>query len=70
LMMLFSITICLISFVIWIIMLIDVIRRDFPNPNDKVLWLIVVILGGIIDAIVYYFVIKRKANKPVQQANP
>lgn len=51
-------------------MLIDVIRRDFPNPNDKVLWLIVVILGGIIDAIVYYFVIKRKANKPVQQANP
>jgi TctA family transporter len=46
-------------FVIWIIMLIDVIQRKFKQENDKVMWILIVVLAGFIGAIIYYFMIKR-----------
>lgn len=54
------------SIVFWIIMLIDCVGRDdkdFPNPsqNTKLIWILVLILGGQIGAIIYYFVVKRAA---------
>ena len=44
------------SFVFWIIEIIDVARREFPDPNTKVLWLLIVILLHGIGALIYYFV--------------
>ena len=41
----------------WIWMLVDCATREF---NDKVVWIIVLMFAGIIGAIVYYFVIKKK----------
>jgi hypothetical protein len=52
--------------IFWIVMLVDVIKReesDFPSKagdNQKLLWLLIVILGGTIGAIVYYFMVYRK----------
>jgi hypothetical protein len=53
----------------WIVVLVDVLQRepaDFPNaragredPNDRLIWTLVVVLAGIIGAIVYYFVVMR-----------
>lgn len=51
----------LASIVLWIWMLVDVAQRKFENENDRLLWLLIVILGGGIGALIYYFVIKRKA---------
>jgi len=53
-----------IGFIFWIWALIDVIRRQFPNQNDKTLWLIVVILLYWVGAIVYLIAGRKKGNIP------
>ena len=53
---------CILLFIFWIFMIIDVANRKFKNENDKIVWILVVILAGIIGALIYYFVIK-KPNK-------
>ncbi len=49
----------ILSLVFWIFMVIDVAQRKFKNENDKILWILVVVLAGIIGAIIYYFMIKK-----------
>ena len=49
-----------IPFILWIAMLVHAIRNNIP---DKVLWVIVLILGGTIGGIVYYFAVYSKHNK-------
>ncbi len=67
--MFFFVVIGIALFVFWILMLVDVIKRDesqFPGStgNSKVLWLVIVIVLSYIGAIVYYFAVKRKAPLP------
>ena len=49
--------------VFWIFMIVDVVEREFPKQEDKTMWILIVVLTGIIGAIVYYFMIKRKDKK-------
>jgi TctA family transporter len=51
------------GFVLWIVMLIDVIQRKFENDNDRILWVLVVVLTGMIGAAIYYLVVKSKDKK-------
>jgi len=55
----FIILLSLASFVFWIIELVDVARREFRDPNTKLLWLLVVVLAHGLGALIYYF-----AGKP------
>lgn len=51
--------------VFWVYMLVDSVKREYKNPNDKILWVLIVVLAGLIGAIIYYFVVKREEdNKP------
>jgi len=50
--------------VFWVIQLIDVARREFSDPNAKIVWLLVVILGSVIGALVYHFVGKPQGRLP------
>jgi len=43
--------------VFWIMMLVDAIKHE---DKDKMIWVLVLIFTGIIGAVVYYFVKKRK----------
>lgn len=52
----------LVAFIFWILMLIDAAKRKFPGENDQLIWILIIVLAGIIGAIIYYFVIKRKNN--------
>jgi len=55
--------VALVGFVLWILMIIDCARRDdFKGENDKLLWILILIFGGIIGAVIYYFVVKKKKN--------
>lgn len=48
------------AFVFWILMIVDVAKRNFKNENDKIMWILIVILTGIIGALIYYFMVKKK----------
>ena len=57
------IALAILSFIFWIFMIIDVANRKFKSENDKIVWILVVILAGIIGALIYYFVIKKSDKK-------
>ena len=58
-MVLAIIALSILAFIFWIFMIIDVAKRDFKKENDKILWILVIVLAGIIGALIYYFVIKK-----------
>lgn len=53
----------ILLFVFWLWMLIDCITREFPGPNDKLAWVLVVVLLGFIGAAIYYFVGRPRGTK-------
>ena len=36
--------------------LVDVVRSDFKGPNDKVIWVIIILFLNIIGAVLYFFI--------------
>ena len=54
----------LLVFAFWIWMLVDVLRKDFPGENEKVIWVLVVVLLSWIGALVYFFVGRQKGQLP------
>lgn len=46
--------------IFWVWMLIDCAKRNYTGPNDKVIWILIIIFTGIVGAIIYYFIVKRK----------
>lgn len=57
------------TMVLWVLAIVDAATRndwEYPNAlqgrpstNDKMMWLLVVILAGVVGALVYYFVVMR-----------
>lgn len=43
----------------WIWTIVDVARSRFESPNQKIVWLLVVILLGFIGAIIYHLFGRR-----------
>ena len=64
--MFFFIALGIAAFIFWILMLVDCAKRKFTSDNEKVVWIIIIALLGVIGAIVYYFVIKLPAKKKVK----
>ena len=54
------ITLIICLFVFWIWMLIDCIGRKFKGDNERLLWVLIIVLGGFIGAALYYFLVKNK----------
>lgn len=47
----------LIFLIFWIWAIIDCARRSFRNDVEKIVWIIVIVLGSWIGLLVYYIVI-------------
>jgi hypothetical protein len=58
--MLFFFVLGILVFIFWIAMLVDCLKRKFKNDSDRIVWTLVIIFIGIIGALIYYFVVKRK----------
>lgn len=56
----FVASIIFVTTVFWILMLIHAASKEIEN---KALWLIIILFLGFIGAVVYYFAIKRPADK-------
>ncbi len=54
----------ILGFILFLWALIDCIRRQFPNPNDKVLWLVLIILIGWIGPVLYLIIGRKKGTLP------
>lgn len=63
-MIIFWLVFGLATLIFWIWALIDVIRREFPNPNDKILWIVLIIVLGILGSILYLIIGRRKGTIP------
>jgi hypothetical protein len=58
----------------WIVAVVDVVQRapeDFPNacsgrddPSERMIWLLIVLLVGVIGAVVYYFIVMKPYPRP------
>lgn len=57
----FFVSIGLLAFWIW--MLVDCCTREFPGSNDKVVWILVIVLASWLGALIYYFVGRPKGKK-------
>lgn len=53
-----------VGFILWLWALIDCIRRNFTNPNDKILWLVLIILIAWIGPILYLIIGRKKGTIP------
>lgn len=56
-----------LGFVLFLWALIDCIRRQFPNQNDKILWLVLIVLIGWIGPILYLIIGRKKGTIPASQ---
>ncbi|MEZ5359657.1 MAG: PLDc N-terminal domain-containing protein [Candidatus Zixiibacteriota bacterium] len=43
-----------------IVTLVDAVRRKYEQPNDKIMWVALMLCTGFIGSIIYYFEILRK----------
>ena len=51
-----------LGLVLFLWALIDCIRREFANPNDKILWLVLIILIGWLGPILYLIIGRKKGT--------
>ncbi len=53
-----AIAFCALAFWIW--MLVDCIKHESSEGNDKIVWVIIIVATKLIGAIVYYFARRQK----------
>ena len=58
----------LASWVVTILAAYDCARRDFPDPNTRALWCVLSVVTKWLGALVYYIVVYRTNDPPVQQS--
>ena len=63
LLFLIFIAIFVLAFIFWIFMIIDCAKRTFKDDTEKIVWILVIVLVGILGAIIYYFVVKAQDKK-------
>ncbi len=49
----------LVFIAFWLWMLVDCLKREFKKSDEKVIWILVILLAQFIGAVIYYFLIKR-----------
>lgn len=53
-------TINVVGMIFWVFMLVDLVKREFPKKDGKLMWLLIVLLTSYIGALIYYFLVKKK----------
>ena len=50
----------IVGFIFWVIMLIDCLKRNFTNPKEKTVWVLLLIFLNIIAVSYYYYKFYKK----------
>jgi len=59
LLVLILIAVFISAFVFWILMIIDCAKRKMSD-GERIAWILVLLLLGVLGAAIYYFAVKRK----------
>lgn len=59
----FGFLIAILGTILWLWVLIDCVKRTFKSDAEKIVWVLVLILLGLLGAVIYYFVVKVKDSK-------
>ena len=54
----------LASVVLWVWALVDFVRREFPRDNDKLIWILIIVLAHWLGALIYLIVGRPKGWLP------
>ena len=46
--------------ILWLFMLVDLLKREFENKDDKLVWVLILALTGVVGGLIYYFMVVRK----------
>jgi len=57
-------------FVFWIWSIVDCVKREFPGDNDKVLWLVIIIILGALGSLIYVIAGRKKGTIKNQSETP
>ena len=49
----------ILIFIFWIWMIVDVAQRKFKEIVEKIIWIVVVVAGGWLGALVYFIVVRN-----------
>ena len=61
LMVLLIIALAVASFIFWILMIIDCVKRNkWHSESEQIAWVLIVVLLGLLGAILYYFIVRTK----------
>ena len=55
------------TIIFWVRMIIDCANREFKNPNDKIIWVLIVVLLQILGAVIYWSVIKKSDSSLISK---
>ncbi|MFT6873672.1 MAG: cytochrome bd-type quinol oxidase subunit 2 [Roseivirga sp.] len=50
----------ILPFIIVVVALVDIIRNEFNQSHNKLVWIIVVILLPVIGSVLYYFIGRKQ----------
>ena len=53
----------ILSFIFWLWMLVDSLKREYNIDNDKFVWVLVIVFTWLIGAFLYYFMIKTVSSQ-------
>jgi len=56
----FGFLIAILGTIFWLWVLIDCVKKTFKSDAEKIVWVLVLILLGLLGAVIYYFVVKVK----------
>ena len=63
----FWLIVFVLGFILFIWALIDVIRRTFSNPNEKIIWILVIVLIWWLGPILYLLIGRKKGSVSAPQ---
>lgn len=50
--------------IFWLWMFIDcLVREEFEGPNDKIVWILVLLFTSLLGAILYFFLVRRRYKR-------
>jgi hypothetical protein len=52
-----------VPFILMVIAILDLVKRNFNGPSEKVLWIFLIILIPVLGVLLYYIIGRRSSSR-------